>query len=143
MRTYHAIFAAMIALAICPAAATAQAPQYELFPGYGGERGYPPTVNYYAWVLSYKDSKHYTCVASYEVAAPATPKLNCTFGGSFEPPLLSGPNVKTMQALGGPRAGPGTDEARSSFFWQIDQATGKVQFCMPVAGTNCAAFQIP
>ena len=31
----------------------------------------------------------------------------------------------------------------SIFFWQIDQATGKIQFCLPVANINCVAFQIP
>ncbi len=116
---------------------------YELFPGYGSKLGYPVVVSYRAWVISYKANKYYACVASYEAATPKTPKLNCTLGGSFEPPLLSGPDVKTVQALGGPRSGRETAEALSSFLWQIDQNNGKVQFCMPLEKANCATFQIP
>jgi hypothetical protein len=116
---------------------------YDLLPGYGTKRGYPPTVAYRAWVLSYRDSKYYTCVAAYDFVAPATPTLNCRQLGSFEPPLLSGDHVKTLQAPGGPSGGIGNEETLSVFFWQIDQSTGKIQFCIPVANINCVAFQIP
>jgi hypothetical protein len=113
---------------------------YELFPGYGDKRGYPPTVDYRAWVINYKDNKYYRCVASYTFGMPATPTLACTLIGSFNPPLMRGANVKTLQALGGPV--DGTGEARAAFFWQIDQETGQIQFCIPIHGTNCAVFQI-
>ena len=116
---------------------------YDLFPGFGEKHGYPPTVTYRAWIVSYKDNKYYVCVARYDLATPKTPALQCALGGSFDPPLLSGANVKTLQALGGPRGAPGTEEAKSDFFWQIDQATGQIQFCIPISGTNCVAYKIP
>jgi hypothetical protein len=116
---------------------------YDLLPGYGTKHGYPPTVSYRAWVLSYRDSKFYSCIAAYEFDSPKTPTLICRPMGSFEPPLLSGPNVKTLQAPGGPPSGFGSEEILSVFFWQIDQATGQIQFCMPVASINCVAIQIP
>ena len=116
---------------------------YDLFPGYGEKRGFPPMVSYRAWVISYKDNKYYVCVASYDLATPKTPMLQCTLGGSYNPSLLNGPDVKTIQALGGPRGATGTEEARSAFFWQIDQASGKIQFCIPISGTNCVAYQVP
>jgi hypothetical protein len=116
---------------------------YDLLPGYGTKHGYPPTVSYRAWVLSYRDSQFYSCLAAYEFDSPKTPTLICRPIGSFQPPLLSGPNVKTLQAPGGPPSGFGSEEILSVFFWQIDQATGQIQFCMPVANINCVAFQIP
>jgi hypothetical protein len=115
---------------------------YDLFSGYGEVRNYPPIVKYRAWVLSYKDSKYYSCVASYEFVRPATPALSCNLGGTFNPPLMSGATVKTIQAPGGPFAGAGTEEPQSDFFWQIDRATGQLQFCMPVPGVNCVGFLI-
>jgi hypothetical protein len=116
---------------------------YDLLPGYGTKHGYPATVNYRAWVLSYRDSKYYSCLATYDFVAPTTPTLICNPMGSFEPPLLSGDHVKTLQAPGGPPSGIGNEETLSVFFWQIDQSTGKIQFCIPVANINCVAFQIP
>jgi len=115
---------------------------YDLLPGYGNKHGYPPTVTYRAWVLSYRDSKYYSCRATYDFVNPTTPTLTCSPTGSFEPPLLNGAHVKTLQAPGGPPSGVGTEENLSVFFWQIDQVTGKIQFCMPVANINCVAFQI-
>ncbi len=115
---------------------------YGLFAGYGIKRGYPPIVNYRAWVISYKGNKYYDCIARYDATVPATPSLDCELGGSFDPPLLTGSDVKTVQALGSPRAGRGTDEAQAGFFWQIDQASGKIQFCIPIQKLNCATFQI-
>ena len=123
-------------------AASAQV-NYELLPGYGIKHGYPPTVNYRAWVLSYRDSKYYGCLATYEFVTPTTPTLICRPIGTFDPPLLSGDHVKTLQAPGGPLGGFGSEEILSIFFWQIDQSTGKVQFCIPVDNINCVAFQIP
>jgi len=137
------VSALIVAAALCFAATAEAEVNYDLFPGYGSKQGYPPIVHYRAWVISYRDNKYYRCVASYEASAPAQPTLVCRLGGSFDPPLLAGANVKTLQALGGPSAGPGTDESQSSFFWQIDQATGQVQFCMPVLKVNCVASQIP
>lgn len=139
----NAIILLLAANALCFSGAASAQVNYDLFPGYGGKQGYPPIVNYRAWVLSYRDNKYYICVASYEVAAPATPKLMCTLGGSFDPPLLSGANVKTFQARGGPRGGSGNEEAQSGFFWQIDQVAGQIRFCIPVPKINCAAFQMP
>jgi hypothetical protein len=135
----------MLSLAslLCSSAAQSSQINYDLFPGYGGKQGYPPHVDYRAYVVSYRDNKYYVCVASYDLVRPASPTLTCTLGGSFDPPLLNGADVKTVQALGGPRAGPSTEEALASFFWQIDQTNGKVQFCMPIQQMNCAAFQIP
>lgn len=131
----------------CASAASAQVNStqvnYDLFPGFGEVRNYPPIVKYRAWVLSYKESKYYNCIASYEFVRPTTPALSCTLGGTFKPPLMTGATVKTIQALGGPFAGAGNEEPQSSFFWQIDQATGQLQFCIPVAGVNCAGFRIP
>jgi len=124
----------------CPGVARAQV-NYDLFPGHGGKAGYPPVVNYHAWIISYRDSKFYSCVASYDVSAPATPVLICKLGGSFNPPLLSGANVKTFQALGASDAN--NDEAQSGFFWQIDQVTGQTRFCMHGVEINCVAFQLP
>ena len=128
---------------LCFAGAVSAQVNYDLLPGYGDKHGYPPKVTYRAWVLSYRDSKFYSCFATYDFVAPATPTLVCGLKGSFEPPLLSGPNVKTLQAPGGPPGGVGSEESLSIFFWQIDQATGKIQFCLPVANINCVAFQIP
>jgi hypothetical protein len=122
-------------------AASAQV-NYDLLPGYGTKHGYPPTVNYRAWVLSYRDSKYYDCIASYDFVTPTTPTLSCRPLGSFEPPLLSGDHVKTLQAPGGSPGSVGSEEPLSVFFWQIDQSTGKIQFCIPVANINCVAFQI-
>jgi hypothetical protein len=116
---------------------------YDLLPGYGIKHGYPPTVNYRAWVLSFRDSKYYSCLATYDFVTPTTPTLICNLIGSFEPRLLSGDHVKTLQAPGGPPGGFGGEEVLSVFFWQIDQSTGKIQFCIPVANINCVAFQIP
>ena len=125
-----------------PGAVRAQV-NYDLLPGYGTKHGYPPTVTYRAWVLSYRDNKYYGCVATYDFVTPTTPTLICRSIGSFEPPLLSGDHVKTLQAPGGPSGGFGSEEILSVFFWQIDQSTGQIQFCIPVAGINCVAFQIP
>jgi hypothetical protein len=133
------IFAGVLCI---PAAVSAQV-NYDLLPGYGDKHGYPPKVTYRAWVLSYRDSKYYSCSATYDFVAPATPTLVCGLKGSFEPPLLSGAHVKTLQAPGGPPGGVGSEESLSIFFWQIDQATGQIQFCLPVANINCVAFQIP
>lgn len=116
---------------------------YDLLPGYGDKHGYPPTVTYRAWVLSYRDNKFYSCFASYNFVTPSTPTLICSLKGTFEPPLLSGDHVKTLQATAGPPGGIGSEESLSVFFWQIDQATGQIRFFMPVANINCAAFQIP
>jgi hypothetical protein len=116
---------------------------YDLLPGYGTKHGYPPTVTYRAWVLSFKDNKYYGCVATYDFVAPTTPTLFCRPMGSFEPPLMSGDHVKTLQAPGGPSGGVGSEEILSVFFWQIDQSTGRIQFCIPVANINCVTFQIP
>ena len=57
-------------------AASAQV-NYDLLPGYGTKHGYPPTVTYRAWVLSYRDSKYYSCLAAYEFDSPKTPTLIC------------------------------------------------------------------
>jgi hypothetical protein len=116
---------------------------YDLLPGYGTKYGYPPTVTYRAWVLSFKDNKYYGCVATYDFVAPTTPTLFCRPMGSFEPPLMSGDHVKTLQAPGGPSGGVGSEEILSVFFWQIDQSSGQIQFCIPVANINCVRFQIP
>ena len=116
---------------------------YDLLPGYGTKHGYPPTVTYRAWVLSFRDNKFYGCLATYDFVTPATPTLTCRPAGSFEPPLMSGAHVKTLQAPGGPPGGIGSEEILSVFFWQIDQATGQIQFCIPVENINCVAFQIP
>jgi len=124
-------------------AASAQV-NYDLLPGYGNKHGYPPTVTYRAWVLSFKDSKYYGCVATYDFVAPATPILVCKPTGSFEPPLLRGDHVKTVASAR--RSFRWRWQRRDFirfFFWQIDQTTGQIQFCIPVANTNCAAFQIP
>jgi hypothetical protein len=138
----NAIAVPLVTTALClPSAASAQV-NYELFPGFGEVRNYPPIVKYRAWVLSYRDSKYYNCLATYDFVRPATPALSCTLGGTFDPPLMSGANVRTLQALGSPFAGASTEEPLSSFFWQIDQATGQVQFCMPVAGVNCVGLRI-
>jgi hypothetical protein len=144
----NAIAILLVTTALClPSAASAQVNSaqvnYDLFPGFGEVRNYPPIVKYRAWVLSYRDSKYYSCLATYDFVRPATPALSCSLGGTFNPPLMSGANVKTLQALGSPFAGTSTEEPLSSFFWQIDQATGQLQFCMPVAGVNCVGFRIP
>lgn len=114
---------------------------YELFPGRGGKVGFPPIVNYHAWIIGYRDNKFYNCTASYDVTSPATPTLMCKLGGSFNPPLLRGDNVKTFQALGTTDAN--NEEAQSGFFWQIDQVTGQTQFCMHGVEINCVSIQIP
>ena len=98
-------------------------------------------MNYHAWVISYKDNRFYNCVASYDVTSPSTPTLVCKLGGTFNPPLLSGPNVKTFQALGTTDAN--NDEPQSGFFWQIDQTTGQTQFCMHGVDVNCISAQMP
>jgi hypothetical protein len=144
----NAIAILLVTNALClPSAASAQVNgaqvNYDLFPGFGEVRNYPPIVKYRAWVLSYRDSKYYNCLATYDFVRPATPALSCSLGGTFNPPLMSGANVRTLQALGSPFAGTNTEEPLSSFFWQIDQATGQLQFCMPVGGVNCVGFRIP
>ena len=138
----NAAKALLVAAGLCLGGAAGAQVDYDLFPGFGEIKGHPMIVRYRAWVVSYKNNAYYQCVALYDFSNPATPTLTCDRGGSFNPPLLKGATVKTVQAPGGPRGGPGTDEAQSSFFWQIDQATGKVQFCMPTLETNCVAFQI-
>jgi hypothetical protein len=136
------VITVLIATSVLCFSGTARAQvNYELFPGHGGKVGYPPAVNYHAWVVSYRDSKFYSCVASYDFGTPTTPTLICELGGAFNPPLLSGANVKTFQALGTPNAN--NDEAQSGFFWQIDQVTGQTQFCMHGVKINCVAVQIP
>jgi hypothetical protein len=124
-------------------ASTAGAVNYDLFPGYGEKHGYPPSASYRAWIVNYRDNKYYYCVANYDLGAPKTPVLSCTLLGAFNPPLQGGPSVKTFQALGGPRGASGTEESLSAFFWQIDQATGQVQFCIPIDGVNCVRTQLP
>jgi len=136
------ITASVVTCALCCSGAASAQVNYDLFPGYGEKQGYPPAVNYRAWVISYRDNKYYRCVGSYDANAPATPTLVCTLDGAFDPPLLSGANVKTLQALGSPTGGAGSDEALSRFFWQIDKTTGEIRFCIPIPGKNCAAFQI-
>jgi len=131
----------LITSVLCFSGAARAQVNYDLFPGHGGRVGYPPVVNYHAWVISYRDNKYYSCVASYDVNTPATPTLICNLGDSFNPHLLSGANVKTLQALGSPNAN--NDEAQSGFFWQIDRITGQTQFCMHGVKINCVAFQIP
>ncbi len=131
----------IVASVLCFSGAASAQVNYDLFPGHGGKVGYPPVVNYHAWVISYRDSKFYNCVATYDVITPSTPRLICKLGGSFDPPLLTGANVKTLQALGTTDAN--NDEAQSGFFWQIDQATGQTQFCMHGVKINCVTFQIP
>jgi hypothetical protein len=128
---------------LCFSGAVRAQVNYDLLPGYGDKHGYPPKVTYRAWVVSYRDNKFYSCFATYDFVTPATPTLICSQKGSFEPPLLSGAHVKTLQAPGGPPGGVGSEEGLSVFFWQINQATRKIQFCMPVANINCVAFQIP
>lgn len=137
----NAITVLIAASVLCFSGAASAQVNYELFPGHGGKVGYPPTVNYHAWVISYRSNKYYSCVASYDFIKPATPTLICTPGASFDPPLLSGANVKTFQAIGTSDAN--NDEAQSGFFWQIDQAAGHIQFCMHGVKINCAAVQIP
>jgi len=56
------IFAGVLCI---PAAVSAQV-NYDLLPGYGDKHGYPPKVTYRAWVLSYRDSKYYSCSATYD-----------------------------------------------------------------------------
>lgn len=144
IHTMRNVIAVLIVTGVlCFSGAVGAQVNYDLLPGYGNKRGYPPTVTYRAWVVSYKDNKFYSCIATYDFDNPATPTLSCRAAGSFEPPLLNGAHVKTMQAPGGPPGGPGTEENLSVFFWQIDQVTGQVQFCIPVANINCVAFQIP
>jgi hypothetical protein len=126
---------------LCYSSAASAQVNYELFPGHGGKVGYPPTVNYHAWVISYRDSKFYDCVAGYDFLKPSTPTLDCKLSGSFNPPLLGGANVKTFQALGTSSAN--NDEVQSGFFWQIDQTTGQTQFCMHGVPINCVAVQLP
>jgi len=138
-----AIAVLMITGTLCFSNTVSAQVNYDLLPGYGTKHGYPPTVNYRAWVLSFRDSKYYSCLATYDFVAPTTPTLICKLMGSFEPPLLSGDHVKTLQAPGGPAGGFGSEEILSIFFWQIDQSTGKVQFCIPASNVNCVAFQIP
>jgi hypothetical protein len=138
----NAIAVLLVAAALSSSNAASAELNYELFPGFGEVRNYPPIVKYRAWVLSYRDSKYYNCLATYEFVRPATPTLSCGLGGTFNPPLMSGANVRTLQAPGSPFAGTNTEEPLSSFFWQIDQATGQLQFCMPVTGVNCVGFRI-
>jgi hypothetical protein len=137
----NVITALIVTSVLCFSAQASAQVNYDLFPGHGGKVGYPPVVNYHAWIISYRDSKFYHCVASYDVITPATPRLICSLSDSFNPPLLRGANVKTFQALGTPNAN--NDEAQSGFFWQIDQATGQGQFCMHGVKINCVAFQVP
>jgi hypothetical protein len=137
----NAVAALIATTALCISGAASAEVNYELFPGHGGKKGYPPIVYFHAWVLSYKESKSYSCVASYVFGSPTTPTLKCNLTVSFHPSLLTGANVKTFQALGSPNAND--DEAQSSFFWQIDQATGQIQFCMPGSNINCVTVQIP
>jgi hypothetical protein len=144
INTMRIVIAVLIATgALCFSGAVSAQVNYDLLPGYGNKHGYPPTVTYRAWVLSYRDNKLYSCLATYDFTNPTTPTLTCNPTGSFEPPLLNGAHVKTLQAPGGPPSGLGTEENLSVFFWQIDQVTGQIQFCMPIAGINCVAFQIP
>jgi hypothetical protein len=140
MRNAVAVLAAIWASGFT-GAARAQV-NYELFPGYGETANYPPIVNYRAWVISYRDNRYYSCIASYEYYSPATPKLTCDLRGTFNPPLLAGTNVKTLQTLGGPHGGAGVEEPQSGFFWQIDQSSGQIQFCIPAVQVNCVRFQI-
>lgn len=126
---------------LCLSGAASAQVNYDLFPGHGGKVGYPPKLTYHAWLLSYKDGKSYACVATYDFNAPTTPNLICNLEGKFDPPLLHGANVKTLQALGSPNAN--NDEPLSSVFWQLDQATGQIQFCMRGPKINCVAFQLP
>jgi hypothetical protein len=139
----HLIAVLVITGLLCFSGVVSAQVNYDLLPGYGTKHGYPPTVTYRAWVLSYRDSKYYDCIASYDFVTPTTPTLTCRPLGSFEPPLLSGDHVKTLQAPGGSPGSVGSEEPLSVLFWQIDQSTGKIQFCIPVSNINCVAFQIP
>jgi len=135
------IAALIITSTLCFSGAARAQVNYELFPGHGGRVGYPPVVNFHAWIINYRENKYYSCIARYDVNTPTTPTLFCMLADSFNPPLLRGANVKTFQALGSPNAN--NDEAQSGFFWQIDQVTGQTQFCMHGVKINCVAYQIP
>jgi len=139
----HLIAVLVITGLLCFSGVVSAQVNYDLLPGYGTKHGYPPTVTYRAWVLSFRDSKYYDCIASSDFVTPTTPTLTCRPLGSFEPPLLSGDHVKTLQAPGGSPGSVGSKEPLSVLFWQIDQSTGKIQFCIPVPNINCVAFQIP
>src|SRR5271167_4518648 len=99
INTMRNVIAVLVIISVlCFSGAVSAEVNYDLLPGYGTKHGYPPTVTYRAWVLSYRDSKYYTCLAAYDFVTPTTPTLSCRPLGSFEPPLLSGDNVKTLQA---------------------------------------------
>src|SRR5579862_8150891 len=51
----NAIAVLIVIGTLCFSDAVSAQVNYDLLPGYGTKRGYPPTVNYRAWVLSYRD----------------------------------------------------------------------------------------
>lgn len=114
---------------------------YELFPGHGSKAGFPPIVNYHAWITGYRDNKFYNCTGSYDVITPRHRHLFASQVDQFNPPLLSGANVKTFRALG--TCDANNDEARSGIFCQIGRVTGQTQFRMHGVPINCVAVQIP
>ena len=130
----NVIITLMVTCALCLSSAAQSQINYDLFPGYGEKQGYPPSVHYRAWVINYRDNKYYRCVASYETNAPTTPSLTCTLDGAFDPPLLSGANVKTLQALGVPGAAPVPTRPCPAFSGKSTKRPDKYNSAFPYPG---------
>jgi hypothetical protein len=128
----------VLTVLIAPTVVRAQV-NYELLAGYGQGGA---QRHYFARVISFKDNKFYNCAA---ITDPkVAPTLRCTsLPGNYT--FLSGNNVKTVQT----RSSYNTT-APWDAFWQVDQASGEVNFCSqgapqgaPPAAQACASFKIP
>jgi hypothetical protein len=95
-------------------------------------------------VLSHKDNKIYFCAARWFTEPPRQFfTLKCA-GGEWKGTLLKGPAVKTVVLeLPFPQTRYGLEDT----FWQLDQATGDIQYCSAIpfyqGASNCVRAKIP
>jgi hypothetical protein len=111
-------------------------PNFELFPDVGGPNS--GTARYGATVLSYKTGNLYGCQAAFPVGPAKPAALSCVTTYKFS--LMTGADVKTQPNFGVPLMNP--THPPNSAFWQINQSTGKIQFCTAFINPTCVTYTI-
>jgi hypothetical protein len=116
----RALAGVLLAAIVCSAEAANAETNYAIFPR--AIEGVGTMFSTGAHVLRFRDSSVYDCVAQITNGAFALKCNKQQFGGS----MMHGDAVTTIFSP----AGYSLSAPAGSGFWQLDQATGEIQFCL-------------